>query len=157
MMHRRLFILLSATSLLVAVVAAALFFRSVAGEGTPVRIFRAGDYEVSAYRYRLWLLRHGSQVSRDGGPRLGVVALSAAVSPALALALCRSGRLRPARTPGRCRRCGYDLRATPDRCPECGAVPPRTRDDSALTPTRAVDAADIPTAGNDDNATEPEP
>ena len=26
-------------------------------------------------------------------------------------------------TPGKCPRCGYDLRATPERCPECGAVP----------------------------------
>ena len=35
-------------------------------------------------------------------------------------------RCRARVVPGRCRRCGYDLRATPDRCPECG------------TPTREV-------------------
>ena len=31
-------------------------------------------------------------------------------------------RFRPRVAPGRCRRCGYDLRATPGRCPECGGL-----------------------------------
>jgi hypothetical protein len=30
--------------------------------------------------------------------------------------------LRRRRQPGRCPRCGYDLRATPQRCPECGTA-----------------------------------
>jgi hypothetical protein len=38
---------------------------------------------------------------------------------ALLPALWLSKRLRR-RRPGRCPRCGYDLRATPGRCPECG-------------------------------------
>ena len=41
---------------------------------------------------------------------------------ALLPALWLSKRLRR-RRPGRCPRCGYDLRATPGRCPECGDTP----------------------------------
>jgi hypothetical protein len=29
--------------------------------------------------------------------------------------------------PGRCPKCGYDLRATPNRCPECGTIPAAKR------------------------------
>jgi hypothetical protein len=37
-----------------------------------------------------------------------------------ALAAIGVTRRRRRRKPGRCSRCGYDLRATPGRCPECG-------------------------------------
>ena len=50
---------------------------------------------------------------------LPVVAAAAAL-PLTWFVLVRVGRSK--RRPGRCVRCGYDLRATPGRCPECGAA-----------------------------------
>ena len=44
-----------------------------------------------------------------------------ALSGGLTLIEWYSGR-RHRHGPGRCPKCGYDLRATPDRCPECGTV-----------------------------------
>lgn len=40
-----------------------------------------------------------------------------------------------ASSPGKCPKCGYDLRATPDRCPECGTVRPPSGEKSMPEPT----------------------
>src|SRR5436190_1094615 len=47
----------------------------------------------------------------------------AAIVTAFALGPVIAFVFRRRRAPGRCFRCGYDLRATPDRCPECGTIP----------------------------------
>jgi hypothetical protein len=114
---RRIVVGLSAVSLLAALIAAVFVVRAAFGEVSPVRIVRTGEYELAASGGRLWLLRHGSQVTHSQGPRMALVALALAM-PGLLIGLHRGRRkLRPA---GLCRRCGYDLRATPERCPECG-------------------------------------
>jgi hypothetical protein len=55
-----------------------------------------------------------------GFVRLWPLAVLTAVLPALRA--WRAVKRRRATGPGKCRRCGYDLRATPDRCPECGTA-----------------------------------
>jgi hypothetical protein len=114
-------IALCAASLLASTVAASLAIRGAFGDVSPVRITRAGDYELATSGGRLWLLRRGSQVTHSLGPSLVLVSIVLAVPAAICLTTLR--RRRQERLAGVCRRCGYDLRATPERCPECGQAP----------------------------------
>jgi hypothetical protein len=89
-------------------------------------------YQTGHYEYA-----YPTDVTLDQWPRSFrhytlVVPFWAAYSLVAALPLVRASRAlsrrrRWRRYPGRCRRCGYDLRATPQRCPECGTIPSKVK------------------------------
>ena len=60
--------------------------------------------------------RASKQKLTPSAPLWAMAGVSAA--PAIFLIATRARR----EVPGRCSKCGYDLRATPERCPECGTA-----------------------------------
>jgi hypothetical protein len=74
-------------------------------------IARGGSTQVGN-TYTAWLTWWEVDI-----PYAAIVLLTAACA-----VLASRRALRKQHRPGRCHRCGYDLRATPDRCPECGAI-----------------------------------
>ena len=125
-MTRPLLNLLTALSLMLCVVAAALWWLEVGYRFQSVYWNEDGqDFQIARIEgpdypglYVIWSPNGDWTLTYIWAlPYWKLAALSAA-GPLLRA----YHRLRPRRArPGHCQRCDYDLRATPDRCPECGA------------------------------------
>ncbi len=131
-MKRRLFAAVSVLSLLLCIVAIAVWIKG--GEWHRFDDLGSRDYilgispAIGGFEYRVGMSECCSNPQVNITLPCWLPALATSLLPVIWVIFFFRMRYREVDCLNSCLNCGYDLRATPDRCPECGAVPVKNSD-----------------------------